>query len=235
MNETGNIKIIRGDGKYPPPTVRKIYPVKALLWKYYFTAFLTWIAAGFSILLFSSLVSMSGEVSGHFPDFIWFFFVFGSLLGIFPLLYILFVYVDSMEYIVHGDEVVVSKGVFNRTVKYCPFRTITNISVRVGLLDSVFGIGSVHVQTAGLGQQRGPEEKLEGLVLHHEIRDYILKQIRIYQQGQYVIREEPAAIKIRDGEENDDLMKLTDRKLLYKEYITELRAIKGILKKKKKG
>ncbi|MHA2297288.1 MAG: PH domain-containing protein [Candidatus Hodarchaeales archaeon] len=138
-----------------------------------------------------------------------------------------------MEYIVHGDEVVVSKGVFNKTVKYCPFRTITNISVRVGLIDNLFGIGSIHVQTAGLGQQRGPEEKLEGLTLHDEIRDYILKQIRIYQKGQQAIYDEPAMIKMRDKEEPEDLVKLTNRRLLYKEYITELRAIKWILKEKK--
>ena len=138
-----------------------------------------------------------------------------------PALILLPFYVNSMEFIVHGDEVVVTKGLFNRTVKYCPFRTVTNISTMAGPFDRLFGIGNVFVHTAGKsGQQTGPEEKLEGLPLYDEIRDYILKQLRAYTHpGQVISAAREVSI---------------NRQTFYQEYLTELREIKQILKEKQR-
>jgi hypothetical protein len=122
-----------------------------------------------------------------------------------------------MEFIVHGDEVVVKKGLFNKTIKYCPFRTVTNISTTAGPLDRLFGIGCVNIETAGKSKAAtGPEEKLEGLVLYHEIRDYILTQLRTYgpSKGRGVIS---VASK--------------DLQMLQKETLSELKEIKQILRK----
>jgi membrane protein YdbS with pleckstrin-like domain len=124
-----------------------------------------------------------------------------------------------MEFIVHGNEVIVKKGLINKTVKYCPYRTVTNISTTAGLLDRFFGIGCVNVQTAGKGGTTGPEEKLEGLPLYHEIRDYILRQLRMYHAG-------VSGGKVPTHKEKDQL-------LVQREMINELREIKQIFKQKK--
>ncbi|MHA2247928.1 MAG: PH domain-containing protein, partial [Candidatus Hodarchaeales archaeon] len=128
-------------------------------------------------------------------------------------------YVRAMEFIVHGNEVIVKKGLINKTVKYCPYRTVTNISTTAGLLDRFFGIGCVNVQTAGKGGTTGPEEKLEGLPLYHEIRDYILRQLRMYHAG-------VSGGKVPTHKEKDQL-------LVQREMINELREIKQIFKQKK--
>ncbi|MFX0172406.1 MAG: PH domain-containing protein [Candidatus Hodarchaeota archaeon] len=227
MEKVTIVRPEKGEGYYPPPTVRKIYPTKALLWKFYFTTFVVWILVGIGLLLAIQMLSFMDNLdsSDGFPpellDLTWLFFWVGSILIIPIVLITLPFYVKSMEYIVHGDEVVVAKGLINRTVKYCPFRTVTNISTRAGLFDRLFGIGCVFVQTAGKsGQQTGPEERLEGLRLYHEIRDYILKQLRAYSHP-----SEPESIT-QEG--------VIDKQILYQEYVTELREIKQILKEKKR-
>ncbi len=80
-------------------------------------------------------------------------------------------------------EVYVKKGVLTITRKHVPFRTITNISSRAGPFDRLFGIGSVHIETAGYSgsQQRGPEVKLEGIVFYEEVRDFILNELRKFK------------------------------------------------------
>ncbi|NIW13281.1 MAG: PH domain-containing protein, partial [Candidatus Thorarchaeota archaeon] len=70
------------------------------------------------------------------------------------------IYVRSIEYSVISEsgesmpEVYVQKGIFNRTRKHVPFRTITNISTKSGPLDRLFGIGSVNIETAGFSGEK---------------------------------------------------------------------------------
>jgi uncharacterized membrane protein YdbT with pleckstrin-like domain len=80
-------------------------------------------------------------------------------------------------------EVYMQRGVLTRTRKHVPFRTVTNISSKAGLFDRLFGIGSVHIETAGYSgsQQKGPEVKLEGIVFYEEVRDFILNELRKFK------------------------------------------------------
>jgi membrane protein YdbS with pleckstrin-like domain len=95
-------------------------------------------------------------------------------------------YVRSIEYSVIKESgealsaIYVKKGVLNVTRKHCPFHSITNISSRVGPLDRMFGIGALHIETAGFSgsNQMGPEESIEGIVFHEELRDTVLREIR---------------------------------------------------------
>ena len=81
-------------------------------------------------------------------------------------------------------EVYVKKGIVTITQKHVPFRTITNVSSRAGPFDRFFGIGSVHIETAGYSgsHQSGPEIKLEGIVFYEAIRDYIIKELRRFRE-----------------------------------------------------
>ncbi len=218
MNETAKVKIIKGEGTFPTPEVRKIYPTRALLWKYYLTVFLIWVAVGTGIILLGwFLLSVADDPPP--ANFVAVVFWGASIIILIPAILLLPFYVSAMEFIVHGDEVIVKKGLFNKTVKYCPYRTVTNISTRAGILDRLFGIGCVNVQTAGKGGTTGPEEKLEGLPLYHEIRDYILRQLRVYYAA-------VSGVKIPIHKEANLLT-------VQREMINELREIKQLLKQKK--
>jgi len=65
-----------------------------------------------------------------------------------------------------------------------PFRTITNISSRTGPFDRLFKIGSVQIETAGYSgtSQKGPEEKISGIMFYEEVRDFILKELRKFRE-----------------------------------------------------
>ena len=221
MTQVTIIKPEKGEGTFPIPEVRRIYPTRALLWKDYLIAFLVWVVVGIGLILLSWFILFVADdpppanVLSTFTLIFWaasiIFFILVAILS--PL------YVRSMEFIVHGNEVIVRKGLINKTVKYCPYRTVTNISTTAGPLDRLFGIGCVNVQTAGKGGATGPEEKLEGLPLYHEIRDYILRQLRMYHAG-------VSGGEVPTPKEKDQL-------LVQREMINELREIKQLFKQKK--
>jgi membrane protein YdbS with pleckstrin-like domain len=112
-----------------------------------------------------------------------------NLIWFVPLIIWIPFYFRTLEYSVKAEsgetmpEVYVKKGVFTITRKHVPFRTITNISSRAGIFDRVFGIGSVHIETAGYSgtKSTGPEEKLEGVVFYEEVRDFILNELRRFK------------------------------------------------------
>ena len=113
-----------------------------------------------------------------------------NLIWLIPSLIYTPFYFKSIEYSVKAEsgetmpEVYVKKGVVTITRKHVPFRTITNISSRAGPFDRQFGIGSVHIETAGYSgsHQTGPEIKLDGIVFYEEIRDFILKELRKFRE-----------------------------------------------------
>jgi len=109
-----------------------------------------------------------------------------NLIWLIPVLIYTPFYIRSIEYSVKAEtgetmpEVYVKKGIITITRKHVPFRTITNISSRAGPFDRLFGIGSVHIETAGYSgsKQKGPEIKVEGIVFYEEVRDFILNELR---------------------------------------------------------
>ena len=104
---------------------------------------------------------------------------------------IAFIYTKTMEFQIFSNEVVVKKGVINRTEKHVPYRTVTNISTRFGFYDKLFGIGTVEIETAGkAGRQSGPEEKIEGISNFVEIRNTVLEELRKFR-SQYTTATEP--------------------------------------------
>ena len=216
------IKPEKGEGTYPTPETRRIFPTRALLWKYYLTVFCIWIIATAAFVLLWWFIQFVKDepLPPYFQDTYTLFYWVLSIAITVPSLLLLPLYVNRMEFIVHGDEVIVKKGLLNKTVKYCPYRTVTNISTTAGPLDRLFGIGCVDIQTAGKSATTGPEEKLEGLPLYHEIRDYILRQLRIYHRT--VLGSD---VSTQTGT-SEDLSRIR------KETINELREIKELLRKK---
>jgi len=156
--------------------------------------------------------------------------IFLNLIWLVPCLIYVPFYFRSIEYSVKAEsgetmpEIYVKKGVITVTRKHVPFRAITNISSRAGPFDRMFGIGSVHIETAGYSgsKQTGPEEKLEGIVFYEEVRDFILNELRKfrapYVMGTEVVHPVEEPVPRTEGLDDEILITLREiRDLLRKQ------------------
>lgn len=191
MNE---VRIIKGSDIPPPPgKPRIIRPSRNLLWKNYllymlvfiiFTAALMIIFVFFGYWLGSELAEPQRDVL--FQAFFWMGVIYMAIWFGITIFYVvgMRLYVKSMLFIVHGHEIVVHKGIINKSEKHVPYRTVTNINMKTGPFDRLFGIGTIEIQTAGgkgYSLDETAEEKLEGIKVYREVRDYILTQLRQFQ------------------------------------------------------
>ena len=218
MNELPRIVGSDIPGDIPLGKPRIIRPSKNFLYKNYFLFLLTaiiFIVAMLAFLFFISLLvgdSRGPTVEQQLSDlFVLMFVGFTVLWVIAFVIYAigLRIYVNRMKFIVHGTEIVVVKGLFNLTEKHVPYRTVTNISMRSGPFDRLFNIGTIEIQTAGGSApslDQTAEEKLEGIVIYREIRDYILTQLRQFQKkekGTSIINQNEAMISKTEIDQDD--------------------------------
>ncbi|MHA2227210.1 MAG: PH domain-containing protein [Candidatus Hodarchaeales archaeon] len=212
---------------------KPFYPLSAFRNKLFLYIATTFVVVTTCIIAFGGMIaffaSLDSDPSGDdFGKWIfanasnilsWYLFVCIVLMVIAAVLVVF--YVNYIEYIIEDTEVIVKKGIINRTIKHVPFRTITNVSSRYGIYDRLFGIGTCEIQTAGKsGQQSGPEEKIEGVRNFREVRDVILAEIRKFR-GQYATTTE---LEPLEQEFPGDLQ-------FQRELLTELKEIKEILSK----
>ena len=207
MNE---VKIIRGSDIPPPPgKPRIIRPSRNLLWKNYllyiivfiiFTAVLLIIFTLFGLWLGPELQEPQREIL--YQAFFWMGIIYMAIWFGITIFYLIGMrlYVKSMLFIVHGHEIVVHKGLINKSEKHVPYRTVTNINMKTGPFDRLFGIGTIEIQTAGgkvYSLDETAEEKLEGIKVYREVRDYILTQLRQFQAayGTVITKEEEHPIQ----------------------------------------
>ncbi len=104
-----------------------------------------------------------------------------SLLWILPTIVIINRYYHSLHYEIHEEEVIMHIGVVTKTVQHVPFRTVTNIKVKQGPFDRLFGLGTVDIQTAGRSGEGGAEESLVGLSNFREVYTQIASALRRYK------------------------------------------------------
>jgi membrane protein YdbS with pleckstrin-like domain len=145
-----------------------------------------------------------------------------NLFWLVPALVLTPPYVKSIEYSVKAEsgdtmpEIYSKRGIFTITRRHVPFRTITNISSKAGPLDRLFKIGSVHIETAGYSgaSQKGPEEKLSGIVFYEEVRDFILKELRKFKEpyvtGTEVVHPTEEPIPRMEGLDDEILVTLRE-------------------------
>jgi uncharacterized membrane protein YdbT with pleckstrin-like domain len=93
-------------------------------------------------------------------------------------------YYRSLRYEIQDDEVIVQVGIVTKSVKHVPFRTVTNIKIKRGILDRfVFNIGTLNIQTAGMSGSTGAEESLVGLENVQELYEIVAKRLRLFRGG----------------------------------------------------
>ena len=87
---------------------------------------------------------------------------------------------NSLEYSVENDCVKSRGGVFWKKRITVPYNKITNIDITQGPLQRAFGIGTIHVQTAGAGGQQGTraEIRLLGISNLDQVKDMIMSGAR---------------------------------------------------------
>ena len=87
-------------------------------------------------------------------------------------------YHRSIEYEIDSKVVRSRRGVFWKKVTTVPFHKITNVDVTQGPIQRLFGIGTIHVQTAGAGGSQGGQAELllQGMVDLEKLRDAIISR-----------------------------------------------------------
>jgi putative membrane protein len=105
-------------------------------------------------------------------------------------------YYRSLRYEVQDDEVLVNVGIWTKSVKHVPYRTVTNMEVKRDVVDRWLGIGTLNIQTAGMSGQTGAEERLVGLSNVQEVYESVAKELRRFRGGmaptQADVEAEPA-------------------------------------------
>lgn len=103
----------------------------------------------------------------------------------FPLLAWLPAFYNTLEYEVDEDSVNAKRGVFWKRYVTVPFAKITNIDVHQGPLERRFGLGTIHVQTAGAGGQQGgaAELRLAGIRDIHGVKELIAERVKRHSRS----------------------------------------------------
>jgi len=125
-------------------------------------------------------------------------------------------YYKSLSYEVQEKQVIVRAGIWTRSVKHVPYRTVTNITIKRGIRDRMLGLGTLEIQTAGMsGSQGGAEQSLVGLADAQQVYEMVAGKLRRFRGGMA-----PTAAEM-EGEGATELQ----------EILEELRAIRRVLEK----
>jgi len=90
-------------------------------------------------------------------------------------------YYRSLAYEIQEDEVIVRVGIWTKSVKHVPYRTMTNLTVKRDILERWLGIGTLNIQTAGMSGTTGVEEKLVGLTNVEEVYEIVVTELHRFR------------------------------------------------------
>ena len=103
-------------------------------------------------------------------------------------------YYRSLSYEIQDDEVIVRAGILTHSVKHVPYRTVTNLTIKRGILDRwFFDLGSLYIQTAGMSGTTGAEEVLAGLSDVNDIYDVVVRELQRFRGAMGPAATETAA------------------------------------------
>ncbi|MEA3375379.1 MAG: PH domain-containing protein [Chloroflexota bacterium] len=161
--------------------VLTVEPSRKYLTKAYVTIAIIAVAIVLCGLLIGGLISL-GEETG--VEALWWSLRvtlgLNVLWGV-PAVLLMGPYYRSLRYEIHEDQVIMHVGVITRSVKYVPFRTVTNMAVKRDPLDRLFGIGSLQIQTAGISGSTQAEQHLVGLEDPQAAYDLAVRALRRFR------------------------------------------------------
>lgn len=142
---------------------------------FWVTVWFVWLLAGLLLGITPYLLQtiFGLPIQGAVPSFIT---IAALLLFMIPTGIWLPAYYRSIEYRIDTESVRSKRGVFWKRVTTVPFHKITNIDITQGPIQRAFGIGTIHVQTAGAGgSQSGQAELLlQGIDDLEDLRDRLM-------------------------------------------------------------
>jgi len=129
-------------------------------------------------------------------------------------------YFRSLSYEIQDDEVIVRVGIWTKSVKHVPYRTVTNLTVKRDILDRwFFGTGTLNIQTAGMSGTTGAEESLVGLLNVQQVYEIVVRELRRFRGG---MAPNAAGMEVEPALISNDALN---------EILTEVRAIRQTLEK----
>jgi len=78
-------------------------------------------------------------------------------------------YFRSLSYELGDEAVTVQRGLLTTLQNTVPYRMVTNVTLKRDFLDRRLGLGSLHIHTAGYGQQANAEARLVGLENYQQV------------------------------------------------------------------
>ena len=129
-------------------------------------------------------------------------------------------YYRSLSYEIQDDEVIVRVGIWTKSVKHVPYRTVTNLTVKRDILDRwFFGTGTLNIQTAGMSGTTGAEESLVGLLNVQQVYEIVVRELRRFRGG---MAPNAAGMEVEPALISTDALN---------EILTEVRAIRQTLER----
>jgi len=191
--KTSEDKNWKGDSFGPDPAQKKYW---FLIW---LIVFLALVCAGVATAIFSLL---GGVI-----------FLIPSLVVMFFILYWYPLYHQSLHYTIADEHVIVEKGVWWQRRTTVPLQMITNVDKTQNPLERIYGIGKIHVQTAGAGGSQGAraEAIIAGIRNLSEVQENVERRIR-----EKVAKKEPSGKKEED---------------IFEKILAEIKAIRQELKR----
>lgn len=134
-------------------------------------------------LLLAALLATDRDIRAGRALFILFIIAFLDGAWWLVAMFLLGPYYRSLRYEIQQDEVVVHAGIWTKSVKHVPYRTVTNLTVKRDVLDRWLGLGTLNIQTAGMSGQTGAEEHLVGLADVQEVYNGVATELRRFRGG----------------------------------------------------
>ena len=141
------------------------------------------------------------------------------LLAVGIVLYWIPKFHSSITYVLEGDKIAITKGVWWKTKSFVPYNRITNISIYQGPISRHYGLGKLSIQTAGFSGTSSSGGKVAEAVIFgvknfEEIKDIIMN---------FVKGMKPEAIEAE--------AEVTFSKSVNQQILTELRKIRKAVEK----
>lgn len=109
----------------------------------------------------------------------------GNLVWALPLFFGQWPVFKRYRYELLDDEIVVHSGWIVQKVRHVPYRMVTNIEIRRGLLDRWLGIGNLSIDTAGNSDPNArPEAQLFGLADIDSVYEEVAGCLRAFDEAQ---------------------------------------------------
>ncbi|MBN1163563.1 MAG: PH domain-containing protein [Candidatus Krumholzibacteriota bacterium] len=147
----------------------------------------------FIITLVALLIALFGFLFGQLigidegPEVAYYIFAIAAIIAILFWITAMILcgfYYRSLSYEIQDDEVIVRVGIVTKSVKHVPYRTVTNVTVKRGVLDRyLFNLGTMNIQTAGMSGTTGAEESLVGLDQVGEVYAMVVDKLRLFRGG----------------------------------------------------